>query len=305
MNDVKDILISLGYSNITEDSKNYRMKPIYRDSSSSTVLSVRKSTGSFIDFSKQMSGSLRDLVKLSLEFESEDEALKWLNDYGDGGTVERIKRQPPEVKESKIFSKSSLEKMMPQHDYWVNRGVSEDTLSLFEGGVVHAGKMKNRYVFPVFDYKKNLIGVSGRDLIDDPTSKRPKWKHIGDKSQWRYPMQVNNKIIRAERKIIVVESIGDMLSLWDAGVKNVAVSFGLQIGLGLLNYFLRVDAQEIILSFNDDSKSNSAGNDAAKKNFNKLCRHFDPDQIRIALPPKGDFGEMSKEEILGWKEKTL
>jgi len=305
MNDEKDILISLGYSNITEDSKNYRMKPIYRDSSSNTVLSVRKNTGSFIDFSKQIGGSLRDLVKLSLEFESEDEALKWLNNHGDGGSIGRISQLRPEVKESKIFSKSSLEKMMPQHDYWVGRGVSEETLSLFEGGVVHAGKMKDRYVFPVFDYKKNLIGVSGRDLINDPDSKRPKWKHIGDKGQWKYPMQVNNNIIREKKEIIVVESIGDMLSLWEAGVKNVAVSFGLQIGLGLLNYFLRVDAQKIILSFNDDSENNSAGNKAAKKNFNSLCRHFDSSQIQIALPPKGDFGEMSKEEILEWKGKTL
>lgn len=306
MSDVKDILVNLGYSNISEDSKNYRMKPIYRDSSSNTVLSVRKDTGSFIDFSKQMSGSLRDLVKLSLNYKSEDEALKWLNNYGDGGATQRIEERRPEIKEAKVFSKRSLEKMMPHHDYWIGRGVSEETLSLFGGGVVYEGKMKNRYVFPILDYKKNLIGVSGRDLVNDPESKRPKWKHIGDKSQWKYPMQINNKIIRQKREIVVVESIGDMLSLWDAGVKNVAVSFGLQVGLGLLNYFLRVDAQKIILSFNNDlakgALATSAGNEAAEKNYNKLSRHFDSNQLQIALPPKADFGEMSGEEILEWKE---
>ena len=103
MSDIKDILINLGYSNITEDSKNYRMKPIYRDSSSSTVLSVRKDTGSFIDFSKQMSGSLRDLVKISLNYKSEDEAVKWLNDYGDGSVTQRIAERRPEIKEAKVF----------------------------------------------------------------------------------------------------------------------------------------------------------------------------------------------------------
>ena len=77
MSDVKEILISLGYSNISEDTKNFRMKPVYRDSSSNTVLSVRKDTGRFIDFSKQISGSLQDLVKFSLNCTYEDEAVKW------------------------------------------------------------------------------------------------------------------------------------------------------------------------------------------------------------------------------------
>ena len=303
MSDVKEILISLGYSNISEDTKNFRMKPVYRDSSSNTVLSVRKDTGRFIDFSKQISGSLQDLVKLSLNCTSEDEAVKWLNDHTGGAVLNIEKQKGGEIKETKVFSKSSLEKMMPHHDYWIERGVSEDTLALFEGGVVYEGKMKNRYVFPIYDYKKNLVGVSGRDLINDPNSKRPKWKHIGDKSQWKYPMQVNNKIIRESKEVIVVESIGDMLSLWDAGIKNVAVAFGLQIGLGLVNYFLRIDAQKIYLAFNNDEGKNSAGNQAAQKNLNRLTRYFDYEQIRIALPDEGDFGEMSVEQILEWKNK--
>ncbi len=303
MSDVKEILISLGYSNISEDTKNFRMKPVYRDSSSNTVLSVRKDTGRFIDFSKQISGSLQDLVKLSLNCTSEDEAVKWLNDHTGGAVLNIEKQKGGEIKEAKVFSKSSLEKMMPHHDYWIERGVSEDTLALFEGGVVYEGKMKNRYVFPIYDYKKNLVGVSGRDLVNDPNSKRPKWKHIGDKSQWKYPMQVNNKIIRESKEVIVVESIGDMLSLWDAGIKNVAVAFGLQIGLGLVNYFLRIDAQKIYLAFNNDEGKNSAGNQAAQKNLNRLTRYFDYEQIRIALPDEGDFGEMSVEQILEWKNK--
>ena len=304
MSEVKEILISLGYSNITEDTKNFRMKPVYRDSSSNTVLSVRKDTGRFIDFSKQISGSLQDLVKLSLNCSSEDEAMKWLKDNGASGGASITQNKTAEIKEPKIFSKSSLEKMMPHHDYWIDRGVSEDTLLIFGGGVVYEGKMKNRYVFPVYDYKQNLVGVSGRDLVNDSSSKRPKWKHIGDKGQWKYPMQVNNKIIRETKEIIVVESIGDMLSLWEAGIKNVAVSFGLQIGLGLINYFLRVDAQKIYLAFNNDAGKNSAGNQAAEKNSNRLTRYFDGEQIKVALPDKGDFGEMSSEEIWSWKEKT-
>lgn len=299
--DVREVLESIGYSNITEDAKNFRMKPLYRDSSSDTVLSVRKDTGTFIDFSKNMTGSLKQLVKLSLDFKSEDEAVLWLEKNGNGEAI-KPKEQKPILKETKVFSKECLEKVLPEHDYWNGRGISNQTLELFGGGVVKVGKMKERYVFPIFDSKKNLIGVSGRDLINNPDSKRPKWKHIGDKSQWRYPMQVNNKLLRQEKQVIIVESIGDMLSLWENGIKNVAVAFGLQIGLGLLNYLLRIDAQKIILAFNNDSANNNAGNEAAEKNLRRLMRYFDSDQIKISLPTKGDFGEMNPEEIQNWKK---
>ena len=157
--------------------------------------------------------------------------------------------------------------------------------------------MKDRYIFPIFNCKNDLVGVSGRDVSDSPSPKRPKWKHIGDKGQWRYPMQLNNKLLRSSREVIVVESIGDMLSLWEAGVRNVAVSFGLQISVALINYFLRIDARKIYLGFNNDDDKNSAGNKAAEKNRGRLLRYFDPEQIIISLPTKGDFGEMTREEI--------
>ena len=79
--EIKEILQNAGYTNITEDSKNFRMKPLYRDSSSQTVLSVRKDTGSFIDFSKNISGSLQTLIKMSLDFKTEEEALKWIESH--------------------------------------------------------------------------------------------------------------------------------------------------------------------------------------------------------------------------------
>ena len=73
------ILLDLGYSNITEDGLNYRMKPIYRESGNNTVLSVRKDSGHFIDFSRSISGPFSQLVKLSLNLTTVDEAKQWVN----------------------------------------------------------------------------------------------------------------------------------------------------------------------------------------------------------------------------------
>ena len=99
----------------------------------------------------------------------------------------------------------------------------------------------------------------------------------------------------------MVESIGDMLSLWQAGVKNTLVTFGTSLSLAILNYSLKLDPRKIYISLNNDSNKNNAGNIAAEKTQARLSRYFDKSQLKIALPPKKDFGEMTKEEIVQWK----
>ena len=66
---------------------------------------------------------------------------------------------------------------------------------------------------------------------------------------------------------------------------------------------MKIDPNEVILSFNNDEANNSAGNKAANKAFNKLNKYFDSKQLKIILPDKKDFGEMNKEEILKWRKK--
>lgn len=303
IDNLKDILLDVGYSNISDNGREFRMKPIYRDSSSNTVLSVRKDTGHFIDFSKQISGSFADLIKISLNLKSQDEAVKWLQ--GNGGPTQKIHKHKPEIKGTRILPKEFLNKILPEHNYWIARGVSKATLEDLGGGVVKVGKMSDRYVFPIFNYKQELVGISGRDILNEKNSSRPKWKHIGTKSEWKYPLQMNNRLIQEKKKVILVESIGDMLSLWEADVKYVIVTFGLDVSVAVINYLLRVDIDEIYVSFNNDEQNNSAGNVAADKAKKKLLKYFDPPQVKVALPSKKDFGEMSPEEIHEWRAKII
>ena len=92
-----------------------------------------------------------------------------------------------------------------------------------------------------------------------------------------------------------------MLALWEAGIKNVIVIFGLNISTAVLNTLLRLDPNRVIISLNNDSE-NGAGNMAAHKIQRRLLSFFDSHQIKILLPSKNDFGEMSKDEILAWSE---
>ena len=95
----------------------------------------------------------------------------------------------------------------------------------------------------------------------------------------------------------MVESLGDMLSLWENGIKNTIVSFGVIFSPNMLSILTRMDPDKVFISFNDDSSSSNAGNEAAESAKKKLLQFFDEDQITIKLP-KGynDFNEMHLSE---------
>ena len=295
---IKEVLTDIGYD-LRDYGREYRARPIYRDSDNNTVLRIKKDTGRWVDFKEGMSGSLEELVKLSLDLSNIDDAKKYLKNRVSLSST-TVKKPP--IIEKKTLSKDFLNKLIKNNFYWNQRGVLDETLEIFGGGVCEAGKMIGRYVFPIFDSKKRLVGVSGRDVYENSSSNRPKWKHLGNKYSWKYPLQVNNDILNEEKKVILVESIGDMLSLWGAGVKNTMVTFGLDVSAAILNSLLRLDPKEVIISFNNDEGNNLAGNKASEKAKKKLLFHFDEKQIKIALPDKKDFGEMSAEEINLWRK---
>lgn len=304
MTDIKEMLYELGYSNISEYPREYRTRPIYRESDNNTVLRVDKATGRFVDFAENISGSFEDLVKLTLKMKTVNEAQKWVSSKGDVSEERKVVVVKPEIKSPKIFDKNCLSKLVNNHIYWQNRGISEDTISQFKGGIISEGKMKNRYVFPIFDAKDRLVGVSGRYTKKIEYDNIPKWKHIGDKYAWKYPLFLNHEIVLEKKEVFLVESIGDMLSLWEAGYKNSIVTFGLDISSSIMGVLLRFDLSKIYISFNNDSNKNSRGNLASKKVKQKLLNHFDPNQVEVKLPTKNDFGDMNTKEIQVWVKQN-
>lgn len=287
MNDIKSILLELGFSNVSEFPNEYRMRPIYRDSNNNTVLSVKKDSGRWIDFARGQSGNLEELIKITLKLKNLEDASGWLKNKN--FSFERKEGSKPLIKEQKKFDKSSLAKIIKDHSYWESRGISKNTVSKFDGGIVLEGKMANRYVFPIFNSKNDLVGVVGRDLLK-PNESRPKWKIISNSGLFCFPLHLNSKIILDKKEIILVESIGDALSLFEVGIENVAVIFGLEIGPGLLNFMIKADVKNIHIILNNDQ--NNAGNNGALKTKNKLAKYFDEEQINIITPEANDLNEM-------------
>ena len=292
--DIKEILCEPGYT-LLDMGKEYRARPLYRDPSSNSVLCIKKDTGHWIDYKDQRYGRFEELVQITLNLKDVSEAKQYL--------VKEFhfvapKPEKEKLKGPKIFGKENLKHIIPTYSYWITRGVSPDTLELLESGVMTSGKMKNRYVFPIFDKMNRLIGAAGRDVTD---TSQTKWKLTGEKRLWVYPLKYNRKYLRKSSSVILVESIGDMLALWEAGIRNVIVTFGLFVSPKIKQTLMILNAQKIYIAFNNDV--NQAGNEGATKAYDNLTKQFDIQQVEIALPPKNDFGSMTRNEILEWKKQ--
>ena len=133
MDDIKQILLNLGFSNISDLGKEYRARPIYRDSDNSTVLSVKKDTGYFVDYARGLSGPLEKLVELCLGCSS-SEAKKWL-ESDQGFIVKKRHVYDIPAKKYKTLSQNAFDDVIRDNSYWLNRGIDEETISVFEGGV--------------------------------------------------------------------------------------------------------------------------------------------------------------------------
>jgi hypothetical protein len=294
MHDVKDILTNIGYT-LFDSGKEYRTKPLYRDSSSNNVLCIKKDTGWWIDFKENRYGNLEELVKITLNLKDLNEAKSYISN---NFQLRIPKPDKEKLKSPTIFKKENLNHIIADHSYWKDRGVSSSALDVFESGIMRTGKMKDRYVFPIFDKTNNLVGVAGRDITGN---QQLKWKLVGEKRSWAYPLKYNLKYLLAEKEVFLVESIGDMLALWEAGIRNCVVTFGLAVTSKIKRVLMVIDPRKIYISFNNDD--NQAGNAAARKAYDNLRRQFDSSQLEIKLPSKNDFGCMSKGEILKWKSQ--
>jgi hypothetical protein len=299
MVDFKSILQEIGYDNITETSKELRMRPVYRDSDNNTVLVVYKDNGKWIDFARSVSGSFEELIRLTLKLNSIEESRKWLKDKN----IE-VNNEPPKPKITtpKTFDKEILLRLLKDYSYWEGRGISKGTLEKFGGGVATKGKMAGRYVFPVYDSGQKIVGFAGRDIYNN--SDRAKWKLIGSVKDWVYPAFLEAQYLQNYKTAILLESLGDLLSLYEAGIANCLVLFGLNLSPAIINFLIKNDCQKIIISLNNDAdfKETKAGNEGSKSVHKKLCHFFDTCQIETRLPKlANDWGDtlvkFGKEEI--------
>lgn len=276
--EVEEILINLGFSP-KRDKNGWRMTRIHENGDNPSALLVYDN-GNFIDFVNGEKGNLAQLCKRVLNI-TDQECKELLNNKYQ--FISKPAEIEDKIKMPTIFPPETLNSLLPIHDYWLKRGISLETIQKFGGGLCMTGSMKMRYVLPIWNSAKKLCGLTGRCTYENRVENRPKWRHSGKKSEWVYPAFLNGKILQQKREVILVESPANAMSLIECGINNVLVTFGTDLGLGILNYLLKIDAKKIIISLDNDG----AGNEASIKMYKKLLKYFDSSVIQSSQVKDG------------------
>ena len=165
---------------------------------------------------------------------------------------------------------------------------------LVGGGI---DRFKGRVIFPLSDHRGNIVGFAGRIL---PWVKQDRAKYINSpdteayhKSKILYGLDVTKSEIRDSKYAVVVEGELDMISSYQADVKNVIAIKGSALTEDQIRLIGRF-AKKIVLCLDSDF----AGDEAAKRGailaFNmdfevKVARlegYKDPDDIARKEPEK-------------------
>lgn len=297
---IKDILERMGYKPDGNGSEWLRMKALYRKSDSPS-LAVHSKTGWYEDFVTGQSGPFVRLVMMTLDI-GEQEAKSYLHGSFLGKTPIEVEVEAPKncgVKIEKYFDEDSIANLLPSYGFYQKRGISVDVLKTFDSGVRTYGKLNNRFVFPIYDFNKKIIGLAGRELFEN--SERAKWKILGRKKDFIYPHHLTGEEIGKTNSVVLVESIGDGLALYEAGIRNFLVTFGTAISKQIILYLIRQSVEKIVISMNNDIQSEeNHGLIAAEKIKQNLEKFFSSNCIIIKLPFKKDFGDMNSQEIREW-----
>ena len=301
--EIKNILINLGYQ-LDDRGDYWQTNALYRNGDNRTALQIYKNTGvwkdyveetSFLPFKALIEKSCKELGK------SAEDILKSLGEESSQQPEENQQR----LKIEEIYKEEELSKLLPHFKFYKNKGIDEDVLKSLKCGLSTQGQMYQRFVFPIYNEYSQIVGFAGRDMLDKEN--RPKWKQIGKKTTWSYPIHVPtfkpNKNWN-NNDIILVESIGDFLSIYQNTNLNCLVTFGLDVSKSLINTLISICPDNIIISTNNDfNNTENRGLHAAIKNYLKLLKFFDWHKLRICLPVANDFGDMNKEDFECWQTK--
>ena len=283
----KETLQKLGYD-LQDCGSHWRTRAIYRNGKTNTSLIIYKDSGVWKDFGlDNQAKPFNALVKETLKTNDP----KILSTYLINNETVHTKPQQERIEMEKIYPESYLDKLLPMKTFYEKRGISNKTQIKFKCGYAGGGKMHRRMVFPIYDLDNQIHGFSGRSVVDYDNV--PKWKHMGRKTNWIYTHHLSHNTIKEKQEVILVESIGDCMALYEAGFENVLMLAGLDISAKMISYLNTVDLNRIIVATNNDnSKQVNTGALASIKITAKLSTVFDLSLIRINPPVCNDFGEM-------------
>ncbi|RDY29440.1 DNA primase [Romboutsia weinsteinii] len=143
-------------------------------------------------------------------------------------------------------------------NYLISKGYSKE--ELVECGLIahktegnkYYDKFRNRVMFPIFDYRGNVIGFGGR-VLDDSV---PKYLNSPDtlifnKRLNLYGLNFARKNI-VDRTVVLVEGYMDLISIYQYGIKNVVATLGTAL-TEQQGHLIKRYADTAIISYDSDN----------------------------------------------------
>ena len=316
--DIKEALNELGFK-LRDRGPYWQTNALWRNGNNFTAIQIYKDSGVWRDYVDGTSFlPFQALVEKTLGTKDKKILSRYVEASGEAKSLSTFEKEDQKIKiqMDEIYSLEYLSKLLPHFKFYNDKEISTLTLKLYKGGLATAGKLNGRFVFPIFDENdpSQIIGFTGRHLRWKSESEFPKWKHVGRKSNWLYPLCISDstgakpflECVEDRREVIIVESIGDSLALTENNFLNHLVVGGLDLSSKQLSFLLSQELDQIIIGTNNDKSK--AGLHAAIKIFIKLLNYFDIRKLRINLPTSNDFGDMQQEGVNfkeKWYEKPL
>jgi DNA primase len=142
-------------------------------------------------------------------------------------------------------------------------------------------RFKNRLLFPIVDLLGRVAGFGGRALGDD----EPKYLNSPESAVFQkrdvlYGLNWTKNAVREKEQVVLVEGYMDFLSVYQAGVPNVAATLGTALAEGQVRLIRRY-AREAVLNFDRDTAGVSAARRAIQVLLGEGLR------IRVISVPDG------------------
>ena len=288
----RESLQKLGYE-LQDCGNHWRTSALYRNGKNKTAIIIYKDTGVWKDFgADNQAKPFQALVKETLKTNDPKIIKQYVSNISQDYKPQEVEEK---IEMEKIYPESYLEKLLPVRDFYLKKNISEQTQKVFKCGYAGSGKMYRRIVFPIYDLNNQIHGFSGRTVLSQDGV--PKWKHMGRKTDWVYPHHLSRDSIDETKEVILVESIGDCMALYEAGFKNVLMLAGLDISSKVMSYLNSFNLDRIIVAMNNDKdKETNSGGIATIKTVAKLSQIYDLDRICVNPPLANDFGDMLESE---------
>jgi DNA primase len=167
-------------------------------------------------------------------------------------------------------------------------------------------RFRGRIIFPIFSESGKALAFGGRSLFDA----EPKYLNSPDtpiftKGKFLYGLNFSKESIREQEEIILVEGYTDYVSLYQAGITNLAASLGTSLTPDQISLAKRF-TRKMIISFDGDSAGLKAASRAVSLGFEKgmqtrfiqIPQEFDPDSYLKKYGTEA-FRDLIKKSVSG------